>query len=183
MDPAAALPRTAEKVPVRAAPVHERIGAAATRAAGIAHRAAARARTVRSLIVSTVRKLRRSDQEEAMAGNLVHFEVPAKDPARAKEFWSGVFGWSYQPPWGEMEYHMTDGISPGGAIFGAEQTPIGHLTVYFDTDDIDRTVARVRELGGEAEDKQPIPHVGWFSRCSDSEGNAFSLFQGDEGAG
>ena len=52
--------------------------------------------------------------------------------------------------------------------------------VYFDTEDIEADVARVRELGGDAEDKQPIPHVGWFARCKDSEGNEFSLFQSDE---
>jgi predicted enzyme related to lactoylglutathione lyase len=116
-----------------------------------------------------------------MAGNLVHFELPAKDAARAKEFWSSLFGWTYQPPWGELEYHMTDGLTPGGAIYGADEA-VGHIVVYFDTDDIDASVTRIRELGGEADDKQPIPHVGWFSRCRDSEGNAFSLFQGDEGA-
>ena len=117
-----------------------------------------------------------------MAGNLVHFELPANDPARSKEFWGSLFGWSFQPPWGGMEYHMTDGLSPGGAIYGAEQTPVGHVVVYFDTEDIDGSVARVRELGGSAEDKLPIPHVGWFARCKDTEGNEFSLFQSDESA-
>ena len=38
----------------------------------------------------------------------------------------------------------------------------------------------MRELGGKAEDKMPIPHVGWFTPCSDTDGNAFSLFQSDE---
>jgi predicted enzyme related to lactoylglutathione lyase len=38
----------------------------------------------------------------------------------------------------------------------------------------------VREAGGEAEDKQPIPGVGWFTRCKDTEGNPFGLFQTDE---
>ena len=27
---------------------------------------------------------------------------------------------------------------------------------------------------------QPIPQTGWFARCKDTEGNAFSLFQADE---
>ena len=26
----------------------------------------------------------------------------------------------------------------------------------------------------------PIPHVGWFARCTDPEGIEFSLFQADE---
>jgi hypothetical protein len=111
-----------------------------------------------------------------MAGKLVHFEIPASDSARAREFWSGLFGWEFQEPWGDMDYHLTD----GGAVMGGQ--PAGNLTVYFDTDDVDASVAKVRELGGDAPDKQPIPGVGWFSHCKDSEGNAFGLFQGDESA-
>ena len=26
----------------------------------------------------------------------------------------------------------------------------------------------------------PIPHVGWFAHCTDTEGNEFSLFESDE---
>jgi predicted enzyme related to lactoylglutathione lyase len=52
--------------------------------------------------------------------------------------------------------------------------------VYFDTDDIDASIAKVRQGGGSAEEKAPIPHVGWFTRCKDTEGNSFSLFQSDE---
>jgi len=117
-----------------------------------------------------------------MPGNLVHFELPAKDVKRAKGFWSGLFDWKYQPPWGDMEYHLLDGAQPGGAVYESEGGIRGPV-VYFDTDDIDASVTRIRELGGEASDKQPIPNVGWFSRCTDTEGNEFSLFQGDEGAG
>jgi uncharacterized protein len=112
-----------------------------------------------------------------MAGNLVHFELGAKDTARARQFWGSLFDWQFQPPWGEMEYHMTEGLEPGGAIMEADP---GCPVVYFDSDDIDASIARIRELGGEADDKQPIPTVGWFARCKDSEGNSFSLFQSDE---
>ena len=55
--------------------------------------------------------------------------------------------------------------------------------VYFDTDDIDASIAKVRVGGGTSGDKQPIPHVGWFTHCTDTEGNNFSLFQSDESVG
>ena len=42
------------------------------------------------------------------------------------------------------------------------------------------TSRRCASAGGEAEDKQPIPGVGWFTRCKDTEGNPFGLFQSDE---
>ena len=37
----------------------------------------------------------------------------------------------------------------------------------------------MRELGGSAEAKSPVPTHGWFAACSDSEGNAFHLWQAD----
>jgi uncharacterized protein len=67
----------------------------------------------------------------------------------------------------------------GGAVFPSDEAGQG-LVIYFDTDDIDASLAKVSELGGQAEDKQPIPGVGWFARCKDTEGNDFSIFQSDE---
>ena len=117
-----------------------------------------------------------------MPGRLVHFEFPAEDAARAREFWSSLFGWTFQSWEGPVEYHMTEaGGQPGGAIYPSEGGERGAI-VYFDADDIGAAVARVRELGGEADEPQPIPGVGWFSRCRDTEGNAFSLYQADESA-
>ena len=52
--------------------------------------------------------------------------------------------------------------------------------VVLPVSDIDASIAKARELGGSAEDKQPIPSIGWFARCRDTEGNEFSLFQADE---
>ena len=114
-----------------------------------------------------------------MEGQLVHFELPAKDSGRAKGFWSSLFGWKYQEFEGPVEYSMLQGNEPGGAIYPSQEGESGPV-IYFGTGDIDKTLARVRELGGSAEDKQPIPAIGWFARCSDTEGNAFSLFQSDE---
>lgn len=117
-----------------------------------------------------------------MAGKLVHVEIGAADADRAQGFWSGVFGWEVGPPTSpEMDYRMfRTGEDQGGAIFPSEER--GNLRVYFDTEDIDATIAKVRELGGEAEDKMPVQGYGWFAGCRDTEGNAFSLWQSDEGA-
>ncbi len=118
-----------------------------------------------------------------MAGKLVHFELPAQDATRAKAFWSGVCGWEFgDSAMPDFEYYMVQtATDQGGAVYPAQAGEKG-VIVYFDTDDIDASVAKVREQGGQAEDKQPIPHVGWFARCTDTEGNAFSLYQGDESA-
>jgi uncharacterized protein len=118
-----------------------------------------------------------------MAGKLVHFELPAQDAARARGFWSSLFGWEFQDSgMPDIEYHMVrTGEDQGGAVYPADDEKRG-VIVYFDTDDIDASISRVRELDGSADDKQPIPGVGWFTNCKDTEGNAFSLFQSDESA-
>lgn len=117
-----------------------------------------------------------------MAGRLVHFEVQAQDADRAQRFYESVFGWSFGESAPDYDYRMTQtGEAQGGAIYPSEERE-GHLIVYFDTDDIERSLAGVRDGGGDAGEKQPIPSVGWFARCKDTEGNSFSLFQSDESA-
>ena len=116
-----------------------------------------------------------------MPGKLVHFEVPAQETGRARKFYGDVFGWSFQDSgMPGMDYQLTQaGGEPGGAVYTHEQQ-MDQIFCYFDTDDIDSSVAKVRESGGEADDKAPIPGVGWFSHCTDTEGNKFGLFQTDE---
>ena len=115
-----------------------------------------------------------------MAGKLVHWEMPAQDDTRATTFYAGLFGWEWNTAdMPGIAYHMTQaGGEPGGAIYPSEVGARGPI-VYFDTDDIDSGIARARELGGSAEEKQPIPGIGWFARCEDTEGNPFSLFQSE----
>lgn len=118
-----------------------------------------------------------------MAGRLVHFELPAADTGRAREFWGGLFGWEFSSWSGPVEYHVTEaGGEPGGAIYPTASGLTGPI-VYFDVDEIGEALARVTELGGEVvEGRAPISGVGWFARCRDSEGNVFSLFQADDSA-
>jgi predicted enzyme related to lactoylglutathione lyase len=116
-----------------------------------------------------------------MPGKLVHVEIKAGDVDRAQGFWSGVFGWEISPSgMPGMDYRLfRTGEDQGGGLMAGDA---GSLDVYFDTDDIDATIGKVRSGGGEASDKQPIPGIGWFANCKDTEGNAFNLYQSDPGA-
>jgi uncharacterized protein len=114
-----------------------------------------------------------------MGKRVVHVEFPARDVGRAQKFWEGVGGWSIQDAgMPGVQYLMWQEGDQGGAVYSMEGQ--SGTTVYLGSDDIDADLGKVRELGGEAEGKEPIPHVGWFARCKDSEGNEFSLFQSDE---
>ena len=77
-----------------------------------------------------------------------------------------------------FDYRMFKaGEDQGGAIMPSETAGSG-LIVYFETDDIDASVAKVRELGGTADDKQPVPTHGWFASCKDTEGNELQSLAG-----
>jgi len=118
-----------------------------------------------------------------MSGEIVHVELAAGDADRAQRFWSGLFGWSFADSgMPGIDYRMAQ-TSPtaGAAIYQADERS-GHPNFYFNTDDIDASSAKVRELGGTADDRSPVPGHGWFARCVDSEGNEFHLWQADESA-
>jgi hypothetical protein len=117
-----------------------------------------------------------------MGKKVVHVEYPAQDVERAQRFWESVGGWSIQDAgMPGIDYRMFQEGDQGGAIYPTDGSLAGPV-VYYGSDDIDADLAQVREAGGEAEEKQPIPHVGWFARCQDSEGNPFSFFESDESA-
>jgi uncharacterized protein len=113
---------------------------------------------------------------------IVHFEIPAEDTSRAKDFWGGLFGYEFQTIEEPMEYHMFQtGENEGGGIY-PRQTGEKGLITYFDVEDIDAARQKVQELGGSSEEKAPVAGMGWFARATDTEGNEFSLWQGDETA-
>ena len=118
-----------------------------------------------------------------MAGQMVHLEIPAGDTAKAREFWGGLFGWEFQAFEGSpTEYHMTRfSETTGGAIMERDDSAQGPR-VYFDVDDINAGASRVKELGGEASDAMPVPSMGWFATCKDTDGNDFGLWQNDPSA-
>jgi predicted enzyme related to lactoylglutathione lyase len=117
-----------------------------------------------------------------MAGNIVHIEVPADDTGQGRAFWSGLFGWEFESFPGPSEYHMTRiGEQTGLAITNMEPGKQGTRS-YFEVDDVNAGAARVRELGGEADEPMPVPSMGWFSTCRDPHGNEFGLWQTDGAA-
>jgi uncharacterized protein len=119
-----------------------------------------------------------------MKGAIVHIEIPADDTQRAMKFWGQLVGWKFQA-YGDgsddvPEYNMFEG-EPGGAIYPAREGEKG-IMVYFETDDIDAELNRIRDAGGDTEDKMPVPSMGWFAHAKDTEGNPFSVWQSDENA-
>jgi len=97
----------------------------------------------------------------------MYYVIRAPDLARAKDFYTSVFGWAY------TEDHHIEGSSPAGGL--AEGEPGTDL--YFEVPDATAAVARLRELGGDAPDPVLSPS-GWSCQA---EGGLLALWQPADG--
>jgi len=82
-----------------------------------------------------------------------YVEIPVTDLKKAREFFSALFGWSFQE-WGDDYLSFNDGRLDGGFRRAAEAAPSTGVLVVFFSEDIDRDLARVQELGATI--SQPI---------------------------
>ncbi len=118
---------------------------------------------------------------------IVHFDLPADNPQRAKKFYEELFNWKLDlAP--EMEYYLveTKGLDGGQGVGGGmtkRQSPEQQITNYIGVDSVDRYMARVEELGGKVVmPKQTVPGWGYLAVCMDTENNTFGLWEEDKNA-
>ncbi len=108
------------------------------------------------------------DAELLNPGSLFYFTLPAGDLERSGRFYSELFGWELHR--GDQGYHVANVYPPMGLNGAGSAEP----QVWIEVDDIETAVAKVRELGGEAQD--PVHYdSGWSSACKDPQGVAFNL--------
>ncbi len=75
-----------------------------------------------------------------------YVEIPVTDLNKARDFFSALFGWSFQS-WGEDYMSFNDGRIDGGFRRSAEAAPSTGVLVVFFSEDLERDLARVQELG------------------------------------
>ena len=111
------------------------------------------------------------------SGDIVYFQLNVADGEKAKAFYGGLFGWSASE--GNVPGGLNfEGLSPPGGAFGGGETDSRPL-IYFDVDDLEAGIARVKELGGEAREAQKAG-VGRYAVCKDDQGVEFGLFEADQ---
>lgn len=121
-----------------------------------------------------------------MAHQVVHFEIPADNVGRARQFYSRLFGWEMQEAPGFPDYWMFDASDgqqmQGGAVQKRQpgmEAPVNYISV----ESVPQMVGRIRELGGEIlMEKSPVPGMGWLAIFRDTEGNTLGLWENDPNA-
>ena len=121
---------------------------------------------------------------------IVHFDISADDPARAKQFYEALFDWKIQALGGFADYYEieTAGLngvkSMGGGITKRDHSRPNCITNFVGVSSIDESVAKLIALGGKViQPKQAIPGYGYLVVCMDTENNIFGLFQEDRNSG
>ena len=120
-----------------------------------------------------------------MDRTIVHFEIPANDPAKLSGFYLKLFGWAFEK-WGgsgEVEYWMIktmakdEGVGVNGGMMkkmDPNQTPLNYILV----ESVDDFSKKIVQLGGKiVMPKTEIPEMGWFAVALDPEGNGFGIFE------
>ncbi len=114
-------------------------------------------------------------------GQMTHLELPADDPARARKFYEGLFGWEFgeMPEFPNYFLFSFGNIERAGGAIGIRGESVGpQLRLYFEVDSLDVTVPKVAPLGGTVvTPKTEIPGQGWYAVVDDTEGNQIGLYE------
>lgn len=76
-----------------------------------------------------------------------YVEIPVTDISKARAFFEAMFGWSFQE-WGDDYLGFNDGRLDGGIRLAPEAAPATGVLLVFFSDDLERDVERVKQLGG-----------------------------------
>jgi predicted enzyme related to lactoylglutathione lyase len=123
----------------------------------------------------------------------VHFEIHATNPQALIEFYTNLFGWSFNK-WGGAEYWMINtgpdtqpGINGGllprpGPAPGPMASP-NAFVITVDVQDLDASLAKAQGSGAlMIVPKMAVPGVGWLAYVKDPDGNIFGMMQMDASA-
>ena len=126
---------------------------------------------------------------------VAHFEIPADDKARSKEFYRSVFGWQVvdtpvQMGGGTGTYTTASTVETDpstylptepGAINGAIVERTSHITspvITITVDSIDEHLMKVTAAGGKVvESKQEIENMGYYAYVLDPANNVIGLWE------
>jgi uncharacterized protein len=126
---------------------------------------------------------------------VVHFEIPADDRERMKNFYAKAFGWTYNQLGNEMGNYtvvmtaesdqngpLKPGMINGGFYEKSKDNQAPSLVIA--VDDINVAMNKIKEAGGKVlggskgdGTPDPIPGVGLFISFIDTEGNKLSVLQ------
>ena len=114
-----------------------------------------------------------------MPGSVSYLEIGGQNAQVSQDFFRHLFDWPFQPTEAPGEgWFRTPSIQVG--LHGND--PARQVLVFFRVADMPAAVAKVKALGGQADDPGPgEPGFGIFCLCRDPQGVRFGLHQPADG--
>jgi uncharacterized protein len=112
------------------------------------------------------------------AGCMVWNELATPDPARARDFFSELLGWTLEPEESGYGVIMNRGALNGGIRPPQNGEPT-HWLVYFTVASLDDAITKIRDGGGTVIAGPLETPVGRVAAVRDPQGAAFALFEGE----
>jgi predicted enzyme related to lactoylglutathione lyase len=110
-----------------------------------------------------------------MSGRLSYIEIGASDPHVASSFLSTLFDWKFTPMGDAGEGWFATPTLKAGLHREPEAC---RVDVYFNVPDLNAAIARVKPLGGHADEPgAEEPGFGRFCHCRTPDGLRFGLHQ------
>jgi predicted enzyme related to lactoylglutathione lyase len=120
----------------------------------------------------------------------IHFEIHATNPQALIEFYTNLFGWTFNK-WGGAEYWVITtgpdtrpGINGGllprpGPAPGPMASP-NAFVITVDVENLDASLAKAQGAGAlTCVPKMAVPGIGWLAYVKDPDGNIFGMMQMD----
>ena len=104
-----------------------------------------------------------------------YVEIPVTDLNRAREFFSSMFGWSFEE-WGDEYMSFNDGRLDGGFRLANEPAPSSGVLLVFYSENLERDVDRVKALGATISQEIFAFPGGRRFHFIDPVGNEFAIW-------
>ena len=122
----------------------------------------------------------------------VHFEIQASNPQALIDYYTGLFGWSFNK-WEGGEYWLihtgpeekpgiNGGLLPRRGPVPEPMAAVNAFVITVDVEDIDAALAKAAANGSGGAivvPKMPVPGIGWLGYARDPDGNIFGMMQED----
>lgn len=119
---------------------------------------------------------------------IVHFEIPADDIQKMKNFYGKLFGWKIEKTPGPVDYWSIETVpvdkkgepirpSVNGGMM-KKQNPQHKPFNYILVESVNEYSKKIEVLGGKViVPKMEVPGVGWWALALDPEGNQFGILE------
>lgn len=120
----------------------------------------------------------------------VHFEIQASNPQALIDYYTGLFGWSFNK-WEGGEYWLihtgpeekpgiNGGLLPRRGPVPEAMAAVNAFVITVDVDNIDAALEKANGAGGSiVVPRMPVPGIGWLGYAKDPDGNIFGMMQED----